>query len=152
MGDVCGSKIAYNLLPGDLRGDRGDRGRAERRHGHPDLHERVWSQWQHGGDVAAQERGQVGKHVRQKHRQEKRPLVYMQINMSAFCCLADNRFERGQEDTFNMEIDDIAPLRKMRLRIDGSGSRPDWFLDQVSSTSRGFTQIFVLKLCLEILG
>lgn len=48
-------------------------------------------------------------------------------------CLADNRFERGQEDTFNMEIDDIAPLKKMRLRIDGSGSRPDWFLDQVSS-------------------
>ncbi|XP_056875603.1 lipoxygenase homology domain-containing protein 1 [Takifugu flavidus] len=43
----------------------------------------------------------------------------------------EDRFERGQEDTFNMEIDDIAPLRKIRLRIDGSGSRPDWFLDQV---------------------
>uniref|UniRef100_A0A3B3ZLT1 PLAT domain-containing protein n=1 Tax=Periophthalmus magnuspinnatus TaxID=409849 RepID=A0A3B3ZLT1_9GOBI len=39
-------------------------------------------------------------------------------------------FERGQEDTFNMEIDDIAPLRKIRLRVDGSGSRPDWFLDK----------------------
>lgn len=47
-------------------------------------------------------------------------------------CVVDNRFERGQEDTFNMEINDIAPLRKMRLRIDGSGSRPDWFLDKVS--------------------
>ncbi|XP_068508966.1 lipoxygenase homology domain-containing protein 1 [Syngnathus scovelli] len=44
----------------------------------------------------------------------------------------EDRFERGQEDTFNMEIDDIAPLRKMRLRIDGSGSRPDWFLDTVT--------------------
>ncbi|XP_023816876.1 lipoxygenase homology domain-containing protein 1 [Oryzias latipes] len=43
----------------------------------------------------------------------------------------EDRFERGQEDTFNMEIDDIAPLRKMRIRIDGSGSRPDWFLDKV---------------------
>ncbi|XP_067431501.1 lipoxygenase homology domain-containing protein 1-like [Thunnus thynnus] len=43
----------------------------------------------------------------------------------------EDRFERGQEDTFSMEIDDIAPLRKMRLRIDGSGSRPDWFLNQV---------------------
>uniref|UniRef100_I3JKU2 Lipoxygenase homology PLAT domains 1 n=1 Tax=Oreochromis niloticus TaxID=8128 RepID=I3JKU2_ORENI len=43
----------------------------------------------------------------------------------------EDRFERGQEDTFNMEIDDVAPLRKMRLRIDGSGSRPDWFLDKV---------------------
>ncbi|XP_071760769.2 lipoxygenase homology domain-containing protein 1 [Centroberyx gerrardi] len=43
----------------------------------------------------------------------------------------EDRFERGQEDTFSLEIDDIAPLRKMRLRIDGSGSRPDWFLDKV---------------------
>ncbi|KAG7499250.1 lipoxygenase-likey domain-containing protein 1 isoform X1 [Solea senegalensis] len=43
----------------------------------------------------------------------------------------EDRFERGQEDTFNMEIDDIAPLKKMRLRIDGSGSRPDWFADKV---------------------
>uniref|UniRef100_A0A667Z1M9 Lipoxygenase homology PLAT domains 1 n=1 Tax=Myripristis murdjan TaxID=586833 RepID=A0A667Z1M9_9TELE len=43
----------------------------------------------------------------------------------------EDRFERGQEDTFSLEIDDIAPLKKMRLRIDGSGSRPDWFLDKV---------------------
>nr|XP_020476822.1 lipoxygenase homology domain-containing protein 1-like isoform X2 [Monopterus albus] len=43
----------------------------------------------------------------------------------------EDRFERGHEDTFKMEINDIAPLRKMRLRIDGSGSRPDWFLDKV---------------------
>ncbi|KPP63401.1 lipoxygenase-like domain-containing protein 1-like, partial [Scleropages formosus] len=40
-------------------------------------------------------------------------------------------FERGQEDTFNLEIDDIAPLKKIRVRIDGSGSRPDWFLDKI---------------------
>uniref|UniRef100_A0A672RND3 PLAT domain-containing protein n=1 Tax=Sinocyclocheilus grahami TaxID=75366 RepID=A0A672RND3_SINGR len=40
-------------------------------------------------------------------------------------------FERGQKDTFNLEIEDIAPLRKMRVRIDGSGSRPDWFLDMI---------------------
>uniref|UniRef100_A0A8C9S0Y2 Lipoxygenase homology PLAT domains 1 n=1 Tax=Scleropages formosus TaxID=113540 RepID=A0A8C9S0Y2_SCLFO len=43
----------------------------------------------------------------------------------------EDRFERGQEDTFNLEIDDIAPLKKIRVRIDGSGSRPDWFLDKV---------------------
>ncbi|XP_031425771.2 lipoxygenase homology domain-containing protein 1 [Clupea harengus] len=43
----------------------------------------------------------------------------------------EDRFERGQEDTFNLEIDDIAPLKKMRVRIDGTGSRPDWFLDQI---------------------
>lgn len=41
------------------------------------------------------------------------------------------RFERGQEDTFSLEVDDIAPLKKIRVRIDGSGSRPDWFLDKV---------------------
>uniref|UniRef100_A0A8C1CFM6 Lipoxygenase homology domains 1a n=1 Tax=Cyprinus carpio carpio TaxID=630221 RepID=A0A8C1CFM6_CYPCA len=43
----------------------------------------------------------------------------------------EDRFERGQKDTFNLEIEDIAPLRKMRVRIDGSGSRPDWFLDKI---------------------
>lgn len=42
------------------------------------------------------------------------------------------RFERDQEDTFSLEIDDIAPLKKIRVRIDGSGSRPDWFLDRVT--------------------
>uniref|UniRef100_A0A3Q3MN87 Lipoxygenase homology domains 1b n=1 Tax=Mastacembelus armatus TaxID=205130 RepID=A0A3Q3MN87_9TELE len=42
-----------------------------------------------------------------------------------------DRFERGQEDTFSLEIDDIAPLKKIRVRIDGSGSRPDWFLDKI---------------------
>ncbi|XP_061492303.1 lipoxygenase homology domain-containing protein 1 [Rhineura floridana] len=41
------------------------------------------------------------------------------------------RFEIGQKDTFIMEIPDIAPLRKMRIRTDGEGSRPDWFLEQI---------------------
>uniref|UniRef100_A0A3Q2DDY8 Lipoxygenase homology PLAT domains 1b n=1 Tax=Cyprinodon variegatus TaxID=28743 RepID=A0A3Q2DDY8_CYPVA len=40
-------------------------------------------------------------------------------------------FERDQEDTFTLEIDDIAPLKKIRVRIDGTGSRPDWFLDRI---------------------
>ncbi|KAG8456825.1 hypothetical protein GDO86_002563 [Hymenochirus boettgeri] len=43
----------------------------------------------------------------------------------------DGRFERGQRDTFVMEIADVAPLKKMRIRIDGKGSRPEWFLDQI---------------------
>ncbi|XP_039606557.1 lipoxygenase homology domain-containing protein 1-like [Polypterus senegalus] len=43
----------------------------------------------------------------------------------------EDRFERGQEDTFTMEIDDIAPLKKMRLRTEGKGSRPDWFLEKI---------------------
>ncbi|KAM9262068.1 lipoxygenase homology domain-containing protein 1 [Morus bassanus] len=42
-----------------------------------------------------------------------------------------DRFERGQEDSFIMEIADIAPLRKMRIRTDGKGTRPHWFLEKI---------------------
>ncbi|XP_062984875.1 lipoxygenase homology domain-containing protein 1 [Elgaria multicarinata webbii] len=42
-----------------------------------------------------------------------------------------DRFEIGQRDTFMMEIPDIAPFRKMRIRSDGEGCRPDWFLEQI---------------------
>lgn len=42
------------------------------------------------------------------------------------------RFEREQNDTFIMEILDIAPFTKMRIRIDGMGSRPEWFLERVT--------------------
>ncbi|XP_058133602.1 lipoxygenase homology domain-containing protein 1 [Dasypus novemcinctus] len=41
------------------------------------------------------------------------------------------RFEREQNDTFVMEILDIAPFTKMRVRIDGLGSRPEWFLERI---------------------
>ncbi|XP_068857631.1 lipoxygenase homology domain-containing protein 1 [Aphelocoma coerulescens] len=43
-----------------------------------------------------------------------------------------DRFERGQEDSFIMEIADIAPLRKMRVRTDGKGTRPHWFLERIT--------------------
>uniref|UniRef100_A0A8C4UPX1 Lipoxygenase homology domains 1 n=1 Tax=Falco tinnunculus TaxID=100819 RepID=A0A8C4UPX1_FALTI len=42
-----------------------------------------------------------------------------------------DRFERGQEDRFIMEIADIAPLRKMRIRTDGKGARPHWYLERI---------------------
>ncbi|XP_072269601.1 lipoxygenase homology domain-containing protein 1 [Pyxicephalus adspersus] len=42
-----------------------------------------------------------------------------------------DRFERGQRDTFVMEIADIAPFKKMRVWIDGKGSRPEWFLEKI---------------------
>ncbi|XP_013922000.1 PREDICTED: lipoxygenase homology domain-containing protein 1 [Thamnophis sirtalis] len=47
-------------------------------------------------------------------------------------CLFSSRFEIGQKDTFIMEIPDIASLKKMRIRTDGTGCRPDWFLEQVT--------------------
>ncbi|GCB80556.1 hypothetical protein scyTo_0016249, partial [Scyliorhinus torazame] len=53
-----------------------------------------------------------------------------------------DRFERGQEDTFNMVIADIAPLRKIRIRTDIKGYRPDWFLDKVimlNQSTKGVT-------------
>uniref|UniRef100_A0A8C5H6N3 Lipoxygenase homology domain-containing protein 1-like n=1 Tax=Gouania willdenowi TaxID=441366 RepID=A0A8C5H6N3_GOUWI len=54
----------------------------------------------------------------------------------------EDRFERGQEDTFSLEIDDIAPLKKIRLRIDGSGCRPDWFLDRMIMRNLNTDEVF----------
>ncbi|XP_058639789.1 lipoxygenase homology domain-containing protein 1 isoform X2 [Onychostoma macrolepis] len=55
----------------------------------------------------------------------------------------EDRFERGQEDTFNLEIDDIAPLKKLRVRIDGTGSRPDWFLDKIIMRNLSTEEVYV---------
>ncbi|XP_078473113.1 lipoxygenase homology domain-containing protein 1 [Lampetra planeri] len=42
-----------------------------------------------------------------------------------------DRFERGQTDILMMEIDDISPLRKIRVRSSGKGCRPDWNLQKI---------------------
>uniref|UniRef100_A0A8C4R1V7 PLAT domain-containing protein n=1 Tax=Eptatretus burgeri TaxID=7764 RepID=A0A8C4R1V7_EPTBU len=42
-----------------------------------------------------------------------------------------SRFERGQADVITMEIDDVAPLQKIRVRTDGKGCRPHWFLEKI---------------------
>ncbi|XP_068166911.1 lipoxygenase homology domain-containing protein 1 [Antennarius striatus] len=55
----------------------------------------------------------------------------------------EDRFERGQEDTFTLEIDDIAPLKKIRVRIDGSGSRPDFFLDRIMMRNLTTEEVYV---------
>uniref|UniRef100_A0A672Z678 Lipoxygenase homology domains 1b n=1 Tax=Sphaeramia orbicularis TaxID=375764 RepID=A0A672Z678_9TELE len=55
----------------------------------------------------------------------------------------EDRFERGQEDTFTLEIDDIAPLKKIRVRIDGTGSRPDWFLDRILMRNLTTEEVYV---------
>ncbi|XP_023678721.2 lipoxygenase homology domain-containing protein 1 isoform X1 [Paramormyrops kingsleyae] len=55
----------------------------------------------------------------------------------------EDRFERGQEDTFLLEVDDIAPLKKIRVRIDGSGSRPDWFLDTIILRNLTTEEVYV---------
>ncbi|XP_061881566.1 lipoxygenase homology domain-containing protein 1-like isoform X1 [Entelurus aequoreus] len=55
----------------------------------------------------------------------------------------EDRFERDQEDTFNLEVDDIAPLKKIRVRIDGSGSRPDWFLDRILMRNLNTEEVYM---------
>ena len=41
------------------------------------------------------------------------------------------RFERGRADLVKMELDDIAPIKKIRVSHDGKSSRPDWFVEKV---------------------
>uniref|UniRef100_A0A8D0DE08 Lipoxygenase homology PLAT domains 1 n=1 Tax=Sander lucioperca TaxID=283035 RepID=A0A8D0DE08_SANLU len=55
----------------------------------------------------------------------------------------EHRFERDQKDTFSLEIDDIAPLKKIRVWIDGSGSRPDWFLDRILMQNLSTEEIYL---------
>ncbi|TNM89906.1 hypothetical protein fugu_004140 [Takifugu bimaculatus] len=55
----------------------------------------------------------------------------------------EDRFERGQEDTFSLEVDDIAPLKKIRVRTDASGSRPDWFLDKMLMRNLTTDEVYV---------
>jgi len=47
--------------------------------------------------------------------------------------LSLKRFERGRADLVKMEIDDIAPLTKIRVEHSGKSSRPDWFLEKVGN-------------------
>ena len=48
------------------------------------------------------------------------------------------RLERGSVDVINIEIDDIAPLKMIRLSHDGKGQRPHWFCEKVSDLETNF--------------
>ena len=43
----------------------------------------------------------------------------------------ENRFERDRADFMKLELEDIAPVKKMRIETDGKGSRPDWYCEKV---------------------
>lgn len=45
---------------------------------------------------------------------------------------AGDRFERDRADFIKLELEDVAPIKKMRIECDGKGSRPDWYLDKVN--------------------
>ena len=46
----------------------------------------------------------------------------------------ENRFERDRADFIKLELEDVAPVKKMRVETDGKGSRPDWYLEKVLIT------------------
>ena len=43
----------------------------------------------------------------------------------------ESRFERGGVDMIRMDLDDVGKLLKVRIAVDGKGTRPDWFLEKV---------------------
>ena len=45
------------------------------------------------------------------------------------------RFERSRADLVKIEIEDIGPLKKMRIGHDGKGSRVEWFIEKVRCAS-----------------
>ncbi|XP_071795423.1 lipoxygenase homology domain-containing protein 1-like [Asterias amurensis] len=57
----------------------------------------------------------------------------------------EERFERGKEDLIKMELDDIAPLKKIRIGHSGKGSRPDWYLDKVHMRNMETGDLTVFK-------
>lgn len=42
-----------------------------------------------------------------------------------------DRFERDRADFIKLELEDVAPIKKMRIECDGKGSRPDWYLEKI---------------------
>lgn len=43
---------------------------------------------------------------------------------------SDN-FERGKDDVFKIEAEDVGPLYKVRIGHDNKGSNPGWFLEKM---------------------
>ena len=41
-----------------------------------------------------------------------------------------------------MELEDVAPLKKLRIGHDGKGDRPEWFLEKVIITSRNSVFVY----------
>ena len=43
----------------------------------------------------------------------------------------ESRFERGGVDLIKMDLYDVGKLLKVRIAVDGKGTRHDWFLEKV---------------------
>nr|KAI8760088.1 lipoxygenase homology domain-containing protein 1-like [Biomphalaria glabrata] len=57
----------------------------------------------------------------------------------------DDRFERAKTNLIKMEIDDVAPLKKIRLELTGKGSRPCWFLEKIELRNMETGNLSVFK-------
>ncbi|XP_053384453.1 lipoxygenase homology domain-containing protein 1-like isoform X6 [Mercenaria mercenaria] len=60
---------------------------------------------------------------------------------------AGDRFERDRADFIKLELEDVAPVKKMRIECDGKGSRPDWYLEKIElrNMSTGVLSVFDCK-------
>ena len=56
----------------------------------------------------------------------------------------ESRFERACVDLIRMDLDDVGKLLKVRIAVDGKGTRPDWFLEKVRHISNCVFIFFLL--------
>lgn len=56
----------------------------------------------------------------------------------------ESRFERACVDLIRMDLDDVGKLLKVRIAVDGKGTRPDWFLEKVRHISNCVLNFFFL--------
>ena len=54
----------------------------------------------------------------------------------------ESRFERACVDLIRMDLDDVGKLLKVRIAVDGKGTRPDWFLEKVRHISNCVLNFF----------
>ncbi|KAK7479806.1 hypothetical protein BaRGS_00028986, partial [Batillaria attramentaria] len=57
----------------------------------------------------------------------------------------EDRFERARTDMIKMEIDDVAPLKKIRIALDGKGSRKSWYLEKIELRNMDTGTLSVFK-------
>ena len=61
----------------------------------------------------------------------------------------ESRFERACVDLIRMDLDDVGKLLKVRIAVDGKGTRPDWFLEKVRHISNCVLNFFFFHFFLQ---
>lgn len=55
------------------------------------------------------------------------------------------RFERGRRDYMRLDMDDVGPLKKIRIGHQGKGDRKDWFLEKVEIRNMDTVETYIFK-------